>query len=230
MIVSFLHDLPFASETPVLWLAADSSFFCIKAIGSQRGFFLALQYSGDSFFCSILVHVKVIRTQVQSSLHHHNPCNTKRRHSWLESPSSFMNEALSKDQQGRREHGRHLASSSEAMWIDASSLLLFTWNWVMAYRSYSWDNFCSNRSVRIFFPLSSSDMEAVILSFVYGRHKQALRIFKEEHTTWWNPKCEESWSLWSWQLLCMMKMTVCNRICYCCWRVMVVWVCHFLYS
>jgi hypothetical protein len=152
MIVSLLHDLPFASETPVLWLAADSSFFCIKAIGSQRGFFLPLQYSGDSFFYSILVYVKVICTQLQSSLHHHNPCNTKRRHSWLESPSSFMNEALSKDQQRRREHGRHLASSSEAMWIDASSLMLFTWNWVMAYRSHSWDTFCSNRSVRIFFP------------------------------------------------------------------------------
>ncbi len=79
-------------------------------------------------------------------------------------------------------------------------------------------------------PLSSSDMESVILSFVYGIHKQGLRIFKEEHTSWWNPKCEESWSLWSWQLLCVMKMTVCNRMCYCCWRVMVVWACHFLYS
>jgi hypothetical protein len=47
--------------------------------------------------------------------------------------------------------------------------------------------FVATAVLEFFFPLSSSGMEAVILSFVYGRHKQALRIFKEEHTTWWNP-------------------------------------------
>lgn len=125
----------------------------------------------SSYLCNILVHVKVIRTQLQSSLYHRNPCNTKRRHSWLESPSSFMNEALSKDQQGRREHGRHLASSSEAMWIDASSLMLFTWNWVMVYQSHSWDNFCSNRSVRIFFPL---------VFLWYGGSHSFIRVWKTQ--------------------------------------------------
>jgi hypothetical protein len=28
----------------------------------------------------------------------------------------------------------------------------------------------------------------------------------------------------------MFQLLICNRICYCCWRVVVVWVCHFLCS
>jgi hypothetical protein len=28
----------------------------------------------------------------------------------------------------------------------------------------------------------------------------------------------------------MFQLLICNRICYCCWRVVVVWVCHFLNS